>query len=51
MKLFLKFDFNTISNKILEAKFKELNLDYKILGFGEVELMKKNKTRAIHFIK
>ena len=43
MKLFLKFDFNTISNKILEAKFKELNLDYKILGFGEVELMKKIK--------
>ena len=41
MKLFLKFDFNTVTNKILEAKFNELNLDYKILGFGEVELLKK----------
>ena len=41
MKLFLKFDFNTVSKKILEAKFNELNLEYKILGFGEVELIKK----------
>ena len=41
MKLFLKFDFNTVSKKILEAKFNELNLDHKILGFGEVELLKK----------
>jgi AraC-like DNA-binding protein len=41
MKLFLKFDFNTISKKILEDKFKELNVEYKIIGFGEVELVKK----------
>ena len=41
MKLFLKFDFNTVSKKILESKFNELNLEYKILGFGEVELLKK----------
>ncbi|WP_338357021.1 AraC family transcriptional regulator [Yeosuana marina] len=41
MKLFLKFDLNTVSKKVLEAKFKELNLEYKILGFGEVELLKK----------
>ena len=41
MKLFLKFDFNTISKKVLEAKFDELNLKYKVLGFGEVELIKK----------
>ena len=47
MKLFLKFDFNTISKKILEAKFKELNLEYKIIGFGEVELLK-NLTPADH---
>ena len=41
MKLFLKFDFTTISNKVLEAKLNELNLEYKILGFGEVELIQK----------
>ena len=41
MKLFLKFDFKTLSSKILESKFNELNLEYKILGFGEVELIKK----------
>ena len=41
MKLFLKFDFNTVSKKVLESKFNELNLEYKILGFGEVELLKK----------
>jgi AraC-like DNA-binding protein len=41
MKLFLKFDFNTISKKVLEFKFNELNLEYKILGFGEVEFLKK----------
>lgn len=41
MNLFLKFDFNTVSKKVLEAKFNELSLDYKILGFGVVELIKK----------
>lgn len=41
MKLFLKFDFNTVSKKVLEAKFDELNIKHKILGFGEVELIKK----------
>lgn len=41
MKLFLKFDFNTISKKVLESMFNELNLEHKILGFGEVEVLKK----------
>jgi hypothetical protein len=41
MKLFLRFDFNTISKKVLEAKFNELDIKFKILGFGEVELLKK----------
>ena len=40
MKFFLKFDFNKVSKKVLETTFNELNLEYKILGFGEVELMK-----------
>lgn len=41
MKLFLKFDFNTVSKKILEDRFNELNIQYKTLGFGEIELIKK----------
>ncbi|RIA08743.1 AraC family transcriptional regulator [Flavobacteriaceae bacterium MAR_2010_72] len=41
MKLFLKFDFNTVSKKVLEFKFNEFNIKHKILGFGEVELLKK----------
>lgn len=41
MKLFLKFDFNTLSKKVLESKLNEQNLEHKILGFGEVELIKK----------
>ncbi|TVZ57786.1 transcriptional regulator, AraC family [Flavobacteriaceae bacterium MAR_2010_105] len=40
MKLFLKFDFNTVSKKVLEFKFNEFNIKHKILGFGEVELLK-----------
>ena len=43
MKLFLKFDFNAISKKVLEVMCNELNLEYKILGFGEVEFLKKLK--------
>lgn len=51
MKLFLKFNFNTVSKKVVESKFNELNLEYKILGFGEVELLKKIDTRRIHCTK
>lgn len=41
MKLFLKFDFNTVCKKVLESMFNELNLEHKIIGFGEVEILKK----------
>lgn len=41
MKLFLKFDFNTVCKKVLEAKLDELNIKHKILGFGEVEFLEK----------
>ncbi|MGB5418915.1 helix-turn-helix domain-containing protein [Algibacter sp.] len=41
MKLFLKFDFNTVFKKVLESKLKELNIKYRVLGFGEVELLEK----------
>lgn len=51
MKLFLKFDFNMVSKKVLEAKFNELNLKHKILGFGEVEVLKKITSDELHTLK
>lgn len=41
MKLFIKFDFNTICKKVLETKLEELNIKYRTLAFGEVELLEK----------
>lgn len=41
MKLFIKFDFNTICKKVLETKLNEFNVPYRILAFGEVELIGK----------
>ncbi|AWG23700.1 AraC family transcriptional regulator [Flavobacterium faecale] len=39
MKVFIKFDFNRICNKILQEKLDESNLKYRVLGFGEVEFL------------
>lgn len=39
MKIFVKFDFNTVCMKILEEKLTESGLKYKIKGFGEVEFL------------
>ena len=39
MKLFLKFNFNAVCNKVLESKLEELDIKYKTLAFGEVELL------------
>jgi AraC-like DNA-binding protein len=41
MKLFIKFDFNTICKKVLETKLDQFNIKYRILAFGEVELLEK----------
>lgn len=51
MKLFLKFDFNMVSKMVLEAKFNELNLEHKILGFGEVEVLKKITSDEFYTLK
>ncbi|HMC02042.1 MAG TPA: AraC family transcriptional regulator [Flavobacteriaceae bacterium] len=48
MKLFLKFDFNTICKKVLEEKLYELNLKYRVLGFGEVEIVGKLSSDKYH---
>ena len=39
MKVFIKFDFNNICNKILEEKLENAQIKYRILGFGEVEFL------------
>lgn len=41
MKLFIKFDFNTVCKKVLESKLDALHIKYKILAFGEVELLER----------
>ena len=39
MKVFVKFNFNTICNKVLEDKLNELDVKFRILGFGEIEFL------------
>jgi len=41
MKVFIKFDFNTVCKKILEEKLDACQIKYKILGFGEVQFLEK----------
>ncbi|MEO6174021.1 MAG: AraC family transcriptional regulator [Flavobacterium circumlabens] len=38
MKLFIKFDINTICSLFLKEKLEEENLNFSTLGFGEIEL-------------
>lgn len=38
MKMYVKFDFNTLCRRVLEDKLQEHGLKYRILDFGEVEL-------------
>lgn len=39
MKVYLKFDFNTIGRKVLEEQLAAKNVKYRILSFGEVEFL------------
>ncbi len=39
MKIFIKFDFTAICNKVIEEKLAELNVKYKTLSFGEIEFL------------
>ena len=41
MKIFVKFNFNEICNKVLEDKLNELDVKFRILGFGEIEILQK----------
>ncbi|MBK9636404.1 MAG: helix-turn-helix transcriptional regulator [Bacteroidetes bacterium] len=38
MKLYLKFDISTICKKIIEKQMDELEMNYSIIGYGEVEI-------------
>lgn len=37
MRMYVKFDFNTLCKKVLDEKLKEQGLKYRLLNFGEVE--------------
>lgn len=41
MKLYIKFDFNSICTKVLEENLEKCGIKHKILGFGEVEFSEK----------
>ncbi|MCF6128747.1 AraC family transcriptional regulator [Flavobacterium sp. AS60] len=41
MKIFIKFDFNTVCRKVLEEKLIKHNIKYRILGFGEVDVLER----------
>ncbi len=55
MILHLKFDFNALCRKVLEETLQQQKIKYKIIGFGEVELLEtlseetlKNLTDALN---
>lgn len=50
MKLYLKFDFNTLGRKILEEKLGEFNIKYRIMSFGEVEFLEQIPTAKLREI-
>ncbi|MCJ8153721.1 helix-turn-helix transcriptional regulator [Chryseobacterium sp. SSA4.19] len=37
MKMYVKFDFNSLCKKVLDEKLKEQGFKYRLLNFGEVE--------------
>lgn len=39
MKIFTKFDFNTVCKKVLEEQLDKIGIRYKILAFGEIEFL------------
>ena len=45
MKIFFKFDFNSVCRKVLEKKLIEYNIKHNIIGFGEVEILEKIDTK------
>ena len=48
MKIFIKFDFNTVCRKVLEEKLIKHNINYRILAFGEVDILEKLNSSILH---
>jgi len=51
MKLFIKFDINTICSLYLKEKLDEQNLNFSSLGFGEIELEENLSINALEDLK
>ena len=51
MKIFTKFDYNTVCKKVLEDKLGNLDLRYRIIAFGEVEFLEKIPSEKMILLK
>ncbi|KVV14078.1 AraC family transcriptional regulator [Flavobacterium sp. TAB 87] len=51
MKLFIKFDINTICSLFLKEKLEQINVDFSTIGFGEIELNQSVSTEQLDTIK
>jgi AraC-like DNA-binding protein len=51
MKLFIKFDINTICSLYLKQKLEEEKINFTTLGFGEIELNENLSTEALDNLK
>lgn len=51
MKLFIKFDINTICTLFLKEKLEQLNVDFTTIGFGEIELNQAVASEQLENIK
>lgn len=51
MKLFIKFDINTICSLYLKEKLEEMNLNFSTIGFGEIELENSLSNNALDDLK
>lgn len=51
MKLFIKFDINTICTLFLKEKLEQLNVDFTTIGFGEIELNQSVASEQLENIK
>lgn len=51
MKIFIKFDFTRFCSKFIDEKLKDLDINYRMLNFGEIEFLEKvpqDKLRAFN---
>ena len=51
MKLFIKFDINTVCSQFLKEKLNERQINYTPLGFGEIELEKNLTSEELDCMK